>query len=390
MKLTKLLFSVIHGILIIAFITTVKLNAQEFPLKDFMKVYFNKEKYGIEQYQTDTTLKSKKEFLNRLKVIDPDSYNNLRGYMEMNGDQFPQSFFITDIDKDGIQEYIITENYEGELKFCFTYKRNKLVRFLSDAHFSDFLIEKPQQMWSITNESYIGWERNLGLLDLSSNVHCFNLTTFEAKYKFKLYKAYQIATSEKDLKDVELSEPKILSSLSSPKSFILNSSTPFYVDFSLPKQSLNMGTINKGSYGWILSDTLNAYFAVFDSTTSYVNDTLGMEKINYKDRGYMMCWIPKKVADFSIESGVSGLYEDRASKEYLRVVQTKDNLYVNYFSGKSFEKSLLIDSSNPTDKVYTVRFKKLGEKYLLEPKENYTIIECTNPNQTKQRFVRCL
>lgn len=386
MRPAKVLFSYLSVAIILSF-ATVKMDAQEFPLKDFVSVYFNAHHpaYTIENYQTDTSLKSKKTFFNRLKIIDPNSYNSIHDLIELNEHDFPSSFFITDIDKDGVQEYFMSEGYEGILNLGFTFRNNKMVKFLADIPYSSFLIESPKKIWLVSKDSYLGWERNMALLDLSSNIHCFNLTTFETKFKFKLYKAYQISTSEIDLKDIELKEPK---TLSNPRSFILNSSTPFYVDYSLPKQSLKMGTINKGSCGWILADTLNAYFAVFDSTTSYLNDTLGMEKITYKDRGYMMCWIPKKIADFSTESDISGLYEDMTSKEYLRIVQTSDNLYVNYFSGKSFEKSLFVDSSNPTDKVYTVRFKKAGEKYFLEPKENYKLIECTNPNQTKQKFVR--
>jgi hypothetical protein len=119
-----------------------------------------------------------------------------------------------------------------------------------------------------------------------------------------------------------------------------------------------------------------------------VSGSPGFGDTNSKEKGYIMCWIPKKVVDFSSETGISGLYEDKTSKEYLRVVQTRENLYINYFSGKSFERGLLIDSSDLTANKYTVRFKKGGEKYLLESKENYKVLECTNPNQKKQKFVR--
>jgi hypothetical protein len=339
----------------------------------------------MESYQTDTTLKSKKEFLNRLKVIDSSSYNNIHGLMELNEHDFPESFFITDIDKNGIQEYFLSEGYEGVLNLGFTFRNNKLVKFLDDIPYTSFLIESPQKIWLASKDSYLGWERNMSLLDLVSNVHCFNVSTFQSRFKFRLYEAFQMATSEIDLQNYELIKP---ASMYKPARFIINSSTQFFSSYLLPNQPKDMGTINKGSYGWILADTLNSYFAVFDSTTSYVNDSLGREKITYKDRGYMMCWIPKKVAEFSNESGISGLYEDPASKEYLRVVQTKDNLYINYFSAKSFERGLLIDSSDLTANKYTVRFKKGGEKYLLESKENYKVLECTNPNQKKQKFVR--
>lgn len=372
-----------HVVIILLFvITTNGIYAQKFPLTDFAKVYFNKEKYGIEQYQTDSTWKSKKEFLNRLGLIDSKSYSDLKDLMEMNGDNFPSSFYITDIDKNGVQEYIISEYYEGISNYCFTFKNNKLVKFLSDIPFEDMWIENPQKIWVMTANSYLDAES--GVVSIPSCIYQFNLTTLQNKYLFKVYKAKQSLYNDTTNQDIYLAQPKIFDR---PKKIILRLPTVLYADYSISDKYQNNGSINKGSYGWVIADTLNSYFTVFDSTSN-VSGSLGFGDTNSPEKGYIMCWIPKKVAEFSLENEICGLYEDLSSKEYLRVVQTKDNLYINYFSGKSFEKSLLIDSSDPAANKYTVRFKKGGEKYLLELKDNYTMIECTNPNQTKQKFNR--
>ena len=334
------------------------------------------------KYQTDTTRKSKREFLNYLSRFDKKSCDELMDLMQLNEHSFPDSFLITDIDKNGVNEYFINENYERTLNLCYTTRNNKMVKFLTDIPFQNFLVENPQKIWLVAQDTYLGWERSLELLEMTSDIYSFNFTSMEHQYLFKIYDAIQVPVDGSDFPYLTLNIP---ANRIQPKSFILSASTWFYTDYNMSKKHYqNTGMVNKGSFGWILADTLNSCFAVFDSTTSYANDSLGIEKITVKDRGYLMCWIPKKVIDFTIENPISGVYLDQKTNEFIRVIKTGNEIHFNYFSGKTFEKSLIIDSTFPEENKYVVRFKKSGSSYILIFKDN--IIECTNPDQTKQVF----
>jgi hypothetical protein len=305
-------------IFIITF-SNFSLLAQDFPLTDFLNIYFNKAKYSVEQFQTDTTIKSKMEFLTRLKKFDPKSYADLNDIMQLNEHSFPQTFYITDLDNDGTSEYIITENYEGIHHLCLTFRDKKATKFLEGISFSDFLVKSPQKIWLVEQDTYIGWERSYDLLGMISKIYSFNISNLNPKYLFKLY-------------NIDFKQP---AHHYDPKEIVLNSPTRFYSDYLMSNQNKNLGIINKSSHGWILADTLNSYFAVFDSTTSYLNDSLGLEKITPKDRGYLMCWIPKNTVDLTVDSKISGLYWDKKTNEYLKILETGRGIIINYFTNKN-------------------------------------------------------
>jgi hypothetical protein len=364
---------------------SLSVHGQDFSQPNFLKMYLNRDNYELENFQCDTLLQSKIDFLNRLKKFDSKSYSDLEDFMQLNEHKFPQLFFITDIDSDGIKEYFIRENYEGTLNLCYTFKNGKPVRFLKDIPFQIFLIENLNKNWLVARDSYLGWSRSYELLGMIANIYCFNFINLENNYKFRLYESYQVPFSTSNLPHLDLELPK---KYHSPLSIVLNSSSRFYSNYSLPKNYQNTGIINKGSYGWVITDTLNSYFAIFDTTTCYQNDSLGLEKITYKDRGYLFCWIPKKVADFSILSPISGIYKDISTNEYLRIVETTNNIIVNYFSAKSFEKTLKVDTFERNENKLIVKFQSSNDRYILIIGNNNNEIKCVNPNKSEQLFKR--
>jgi len=137
----KILFekNIYLSLLILIFICTNS-TAQEFPIKDFMKVYINQEKYSLKNYQIDTTIKSKKDFLNKLNLNFSDTLTgfDIFSLLKLNGVELPEEILITDLNKDGKKEYFITDNYEGILHYNYIEEKHNYVSFLDTTVYQQF------------------------------------------------------------------------------------------------------------------------------------------------------------------------------------------------------------------------------------------------------------
>jgi len=359
--------------------------AQEFPLKNFMTVYHDKnEKYSLTNYQSDTTISSKTAFLKKLETIDKESFDNLNAMMGLNWENFPQEFLITDIDRNGKNEYFISENYEGVLHCNYIEENGRYTKFLVDIPYYNFLIENPEKIWLIAQDSYLGWER-FELERMQSKVYLYNFITQNNKPLFKLYNAWQIPIGNDTIPYIGCVIPN---NLQTPKYFSLTKNTRIYADFNMHNNYQNIGDASAKSTGWILSDSLNSYFVILDTNTRYINDSLGQSLITYKDKGYMMCWINKDNVEYPLENGINGTYKDNTTGEYLRFFETTNGLNIRYFTQKTFENNLRLVSFDKNEGKLIIKFNASEQTYKLEFKNNFKDLECVNPDSTKQFFYR--
>ena len=155
---------------------------------------------------------------------------------------------------------------------------------------------------------------------------------------------------------------------------------------NLTERYFSCGIAATGSVGWILKDTLNSYFVLLDSNTRYIGDKLENTTITYKDKGYMLCWIPKDNVELLLNNGIAGTYEDFSTGEYLRFFETKNGINISYFTNKKFENTLRLVSFNKNENKVIVKFNGSEQTYQLEFKNNFKSLECKNPDLTKQYF----
>lgn len=376
-------------ILCILLVLSTNTFSQYFPLQELLNMKLNKDLHSLDLYEVETSYNEKLNFFENLKNSHPEDYKGLNCLLGLNNSYrtdkkfIPEFFKITDINNDNIDEYILQESYEGIFNCGYTYNDDKLVEFIGDIPFKEFLIKNPEEIWLQTKYSYLQWDRSIELLRMYTEFFCLNLNKFETEFKFIYYESMQVPRNNTNQSNLSLEYP---SSTIKPKPIIISKPTNFYSTCETIRYQVNMGIINKKSYGWVLADSLDAYFVIMDIPTKYIDDSLGCEKITAKDRGYLACWLPKDKVEFLDQNTKNGLYRDPKTNEYLRFCSTKEGDIINYFSSQSFEQNLILESN--LGNTFIVKFYYSNDKYKLNFTENNRSIICINPDGSKQRFLK--
>jgi hypothetical protein len=374
-----------HLILQLFILISCSSLAQNFPMMDFITIYRDKsEKHSLLNYQTDTTMASKKSFLKKLKSIDKESFTGLKEMMDLNSHQFPDQILITDIDKNGKNEYFITENYEGALHCNYIEANNSFVKILNGVDYSEFIIENPEKIWLIEHGSPYGTEKP-ELEVMQRTVFLYDFVAQKVKLKYKFFYAWQYPNDDDMLPSIDCSIP---GKIYSPKYFELTGNAKIFADCANHDNYPFTGKASIGSAGWILSDSLDSYFVVLDTNTKYLNDSLGQTSLTYQDKRYLMCWIRKGNVVFPLDNGILGTYKDTKTGEYLRFFETENGINVAYSTRKSFEQNLKVVSFDKIGRKLEVKFNTSKQTYPLEFKDGFKNVECINPDSTKQVFYR--
>ena len=373
----------------IAFAFTNSLKAQDCPLERFLQVYQNKNEYKLDRFVVDTTQKSKKEFLDNLRKIDSLTYHSLLDLASLNhaGENYNRlderdtvefSFLITDINNDGLKEYFISVSYEGFSHGNYIIKNGSYKRILDSVDYDDLIVVSPKEIWMMSTLDYMGFSRFSELMSREINMYNFEKDKIEKKIKIYLI--------PDDTTQSSFGGNMLNFTLKKSRNAIFSKNSKFYSDANLSIE--NPGIFLKGSTGWVLGDSLNAYFAILDTTTHYLNDSLWHSYLKHNDKAYMLCWVPKANVSFEKIGGYSGTYKDITSGEYLQFFEANEQLYVKYFTKKSFEKLLRIDSRNDAEKKINVKFVGSEKIYKLEFIETGTKIICINPDSKTQTFIK--